>query len=540
MIRTITIILLFFTTLLASYKVTIQRELDLTIPQSGNTIIIPSLGKTLTPTKRVRFSVKGDILLRRRFSPKEYILYQGKMHQNAGKKSVNLMRFRRPKNLPLTEALSLKFFDKKSNNPNQDIINIYFDKKHIYVQGFARIFYNHSNRWHILESEFIKQPSQKTKTTGDLAITSNPAGAKIYLNGKSTKLTTPNYLKNIPEGEQLLTLRKRFYQEQKEMITVQSKKITKVKISLKSNLGTITLAGDPKGAVVRLNGKKVGKLPCTLKELLPGKYRLLIQHPFYGTRDTTVTLQKGAKLTPQIALKPRFGTINLPKVPINIPWRVDGEQVASGALRFNPGNHRISWSGGGIFEPVDTLIKVTLGDTTAIHDPFIYMTGSLKIMPIPMQCEVYLDGKRVGDGFCRIDSLRPKKYTVTLKKEGWKSFQKSVTIKANKVVEISHKLAKRRQPQKTRVASTKRKRKMQSTQRGAKTSPYGEIKFASFPPLAKIFYNDSLIGMTSKKPIKIPVGTHKLTFVSDTGQEERTVTVKAGQKSAYLVRFAKK
>ncbi|MBD3316850.1 MAG: hypothetical protein GF344_13770, partial [Chitinivibrionales bacterium] len=88
-----------------------------------------------------------QFLLRRRFGPSDYGLYQG--DTNPATFSL-LSVFRPPCGKTTNDFIAIKFYRRKSINSNLDITDVYFDKNYIYVENATRLFY-HETEWHRLE-----------------------------------------------------------------------------------------------------------------------------------------------------------------------------------------------------------------------------------------------------------------------------------------------------------------------------------------------------------------------------------------------------
>lgn len=72
------------------------------------------------------------------------------------------------------------------------------------------------------------------------------------------------------------------------------------------NLGTLLLAGEPAGAVVKLNGRELGTLPLAKPARLPvGSYQLEVTHPGYYPLQRPVTVSAGGTLRESVELAPQ-------------------------------------------------------------------------------------------------------------------------------------------------------------------------------------------------------------------------------------------
>jgi len=164
------------------FYITVLSDTSKTIPQAPNDIILPTTSTTLQQVTTVPESLQnGQVLLRRRFRANEYGLYLGIMNHKGYKR---LSAFRPPEKLDVSTFVNRKLYESRSENPDQDIENVYFDGKFIYVVNVATVYF-HDSIWNEMKMLDVL-PSR-------LNITSEPSGASIYLNNEY-KGTTPCFL----------------------------------------------------------------------------------------------------------------------------------------------------------------------------------------------------------------------------------------------------------------------------------------------------------------------------------------------------------
>jgi hypothetical protein len=71
-----------------------------------------------------------------------------------------------------------------------------------------------------------------------------------------------------------------------------------------SRVGALTLAGEPKGAAVLIDGERAGKLPLSL-ELRAGEHWILVQAPGHLPFQARVTIKDGEPARQDVFLRPR-------------------------------------------------------------------------------------------------------------------------------------------------------------------------------------------------------------------------------------------
>ncbi len=504
------IILLFVSLVYGQYSVE-QFAVGSAYPQAGTAILTPQSGKYLAEQSEI----SSKPLLRRRFSSSEYRLYTGLFADSAFHSKRNIQKFVRPNALNRELFYRLKLYDSQKINSVGDIHDVYFHGDTLFVVGLIRLFYCERGTWKMLEA----LGTGGRKKTGDVAIRSNPSGAMIILNGESTGVTTPNYLTDVPEGECHIRVVQNECVSRDTVIQITPSEINQVNFDLRTCLGSVNFEGTPRGAKVILDGQVVGTIPCRVDNLIPRQYQFTVDDPFYQKRVLPVEVHSGETTKTFVALSPAFGVIVLPEVSSNRWWTINGERVASGALRYNRGTHRIFWDGGELYRSIDTVIQLVLGDTVRISAHKEVQTGSLKVLPIPMSCSLFVDGLYYGETPSVVRELAVGPHRVDVVKNGYRMQSRMVTVEGGSVAEVRVELA-------------------QSGSGGfAVAGSAGELSFVSMNGQARVYHGDSLVAITGKGSVKIPAGRYEFRFESAQESQVKTVTVAGGERKAVLVSF---
>jgi hypothetical protein len=91
-----------------------------------------------------------------------------------------------------------------------------------------------------------EDPMTPVKTKGGIYLTSNPAGAQIWVDGVNTTLTTPDTVINIEQGVHNVTLKLQDYIDTTFAISVTAEQISIVtNIVMVSNIVTVFYGGSP-------------------------------------------------------------------------------------------------------------------------------------------------------------------------------------------------------------------------------------------------------------------------------------------------------
>lgn len=173
----------------------------------------------------------------------------------------------------------------------------------------------------ILKPLVIKPPAA-------LSVDCQDCKATVFLDGKKLG-TTPLKLDNVPSGESKLLLSDGNYTYEDE-ITLTPKTRTVIRRDLgpseifsageniwleKSDLGeTVSILSNPIEALVKIDGKEIGKSPQTTETLSEGEHTIEISKENYEGKAVKVTVLKGFKINIIFQLFP----IPTPKSPSEI------------------------------------------------------------------------------------------------------------------------------------------------------------------------------------------------------------------------------
>ena len=126
-----------------------------------------------------------------------------------------------------------------------------------------------------------------TPITGTLAITSQPLGAVIRVDGKDFGVT-PRNISDMIIGKHVVALSKLGYKSETKSVEVKENQTSSVDMKL-SNVTKMTISSNPAGATLYINGKEMGVTPYT-DELATGEYELQLSKAKYQEFKKNVIL----------------------------------------------------------------------------------------------------------------------------------------------------------------------------------------------------------------------------------------------------------
>jgi len=157
-------------------------------------------------------------------------------------------------------------------------------------------------------------------------ISSNPTGAKIFINGLEKGETNKGLF--LYPGSYQLRLSKSGYLDKEENVMVSTNKQNNFMYNLDKNAGTLNLSVLPKTAIILINKEKIIQKSI---DLPPGKYKIEIKENGYYDQNETIEIEIGKTITRNFELQPKVGklqfTVNPPES--NVILSKNGEVVKS-------------------------------------------------------------------------------------------------------------------------------------------------------------------------------------------------------------------
>ena len=236
---------------------------------------------------------------------------------------------------------------------------------------------------------------------GSLRIESDPAGAEVRLNG-STKGATPLSLL-VPAGQYTLTVQQG--QNTKQLpVSVTNGATTVHHITWADTppvaaveTGHLSVATDPAGSEVLVDGEPRGIAPITLRNLPIGQHRVIVRAR--GTTYTrTVQIEAGSTASLFIGgSQPALpGSIAISS-PISVQIFEDRRLIGTSEMdriMLPAGDHELELVSDAIGFRATRTVRVSAGQTSALSVDMPRAPVSINAAP---WAEVFIDGTRVGE-----------------------------------------------------------------------------------------------------------------------------------------------
>jgi hypothetical protein len=160
-------------------------------------------------------------------------------------------------------------------------------------------------------------------------VSSTPAGAAIVIDGRDTGRLTPTLFSFEKTGSHTVVVRRAGFLEGTSTVNVQSGQSSNVNLSLKrlgntdeirsaggkfkkvfgrgsaSNMGTVSVKTEPKGAEIEVNGRVLEKTAPYDFYLNPGTYEIDVSMSGYRSLHRVIDVEAGEKVAIEEALSPQ-------------------------------------------------------------------------------------------------------------------------------------------------------------------------------------------------------------------------------------------
>ena len=223
---------------------------------------------------------------------------------------------------------------------------------------------------------------------GVLSIESNPAGARVQLDGNDLGIFTPYTVSGLPAGEHLIVIAKVGYAAERRSVQVRPGERSSLSVSLNELEATITVSSRPDGASIFLEGRDTGRVTPATLAARPGQHHITVAKN--GFFEASNTLECGAGLrcefAPQLVpkghaeeikstgkFKRLFGANDAAASQVLIRTNPKGAQIlvngrpmdktSPAEFSFPQGNYEITLSLPG-YKTVHRMLTVTSGKNT--------------------------------------------------------------------------------------------------------------------------------------------------------------------------------
>ena len=278
-----------------------------------------------------------------------------------------------------------------------------------------------------------------------LVIKSNPPGARVFINDKLAG-STP-FQRKYKVGSYTYRLEKNLYHNTAGKVTLEDEK-KKLNLPLKPRFGSVEVTSEPEaGMVIYLDEKNTGKrTPSTLQKIPSGIHTIELESPWYQPEAKQVTVQDEQTTRSHFDLEPVFADVSVKTHP-TAAILLDGQRKGEGSWngRLREGIYTIK-AERDKYHSQSRQLEIVTGEKEELSFEMKARTGNADIVTDPMEAAVYVDGKKQGTSPVTIKDLLIGKHELTIHKDGYEPFEKSIYVEEDETLTLHPELQKKQTP----------------------------------------------------------------------------------------------
>ena len=282
------------------------------------------------------------------------------------------------------------------------------------------------------ESPFVECNETLAEEKGLLLLRTEPEGCSILIDGVSVG-QTPRLITHLAAKDTYsVRLRKAGYQDQTISVRFEGRKPLVRTETMVLASGVISIASEPPGAEVTVNGIERGTTPVEVSGVPKG--RATVKFHLDGFEDETreLSVNAGDRQTLQIALKGLPGTLRLSSVPDGARFYVNEESRGKGPVTMTglkPGDYTVRAELDGYGTQTKT-VTIENGASLAEEFRLSNVMGRLEVRTSPVGAHLTFDGRPLGvtkssdpnaelsDVFA-IEDVSEGEHTLVVRKDGY-------------------------------------------------------------------------------------------------------------------------
>ncbi len=225
---------------------------------------------------------------------------------------------------------------------------------------------------------------------GRIAITSDPAGAEVFLNG-NPQGQTPAKISGLGPGEYLVELRKQGYDRAYGKVGVLEGQEVDLDLLLEKTTGLLLIDSVPAGSEILIEGEVKGTTPALVTDLPLGEYQVEIRAAGLSPRMVNVALADRKPVRAHVTHAPRVAVNSYPPGAEII---VDGELAGTAPLVLSdlPEGSRQITARLAQYDSQEKTIVIVPGLNDAVEFNLEKNSGTLVLDTEPAFVQVFIDG----------------------------------------------------------------------------------------------------------------------------------------------------
>ncbi|MEA2034821.1 MAG: PEGA domain-containing protein [Euryarchaeota archaeon] len=311
-------------------------------------------------------------------------------------------------------------------------------------------------------------PPTPVPSPTQISVTSNPSGAKLYIDGIYYG-RTPQTEKGFSPGQHTVRLEKDDYESWTGYAHVTTGQTTYISASLihRPTDGTISVTTTPNGAHIYIDGTYMGESPKVIGGISRGSHHVELEKAGYNDWTGRVTVSSGqVTYIDQRLVKntqPTTGSVAVTSSPswayVYLDNVYQGQTTPGGSYVINnvvAGTHtlRLTLSG---YSDSETSVTVNSGQRSVVSSvltpggshPAPGAHGSIDVTSSPTGATVYVNNVNKGITPVTVSDLGTGSYTVLLQLNGYQDWSTTATVSSGGVSSVSATLSPTAAPTKS-------------------------------------------------------------------------------------------
>ena len=320
---------------------------------------------------------------------------------------------------------------------------------------------------------------------GNLFITSDPSGAKVYLN-KFEQGETPLTVDDVLPGTYQIEVVHDLYLPSAKVVEVTSNSYAKENFDLTPNFGRLEINSNPSDAMLWIHGQQVGKTPFIAERYSCGNYPIRLIREMYYEETDTISIEPAGEHLVNYDLKPQFGTIRISSNPEGASLSIDGNTFGETPVfiaELPSGRHIVNINAENYFD-YESTIEIIDGqvfeETYELKPNF----GLLTVSSFPKGAIVSIveQNRDLGPTPLIDCKLPTGTYTIKVDHELFEIWERPIGVVIGDKQELEAELIRK----------------------------VGRLRVKCDPPEAEVYLNDKLMGKTPNIFANIPTGKYDI------------------------------
>lgn len=271
-------------------------------------------------------------------------------------------------------------------------------------------------------SDTLELPVLSGSAGADVAITSDPPGADLTVDGMSAGKTPVSI--RMPVGKHVVEARFKGGDRQVQETTVVAGQAATVVFGVP---GRLTVVTTPSAAHLTVDGADAGTSPYSGR-LAAGEHAVVAALDGYQQAQQKVQVQAGGEQVEKLTLSPLPTAIDVTTTPPGATLQIDGAKAGTTpwTATVTPGSHKLTVTLRGYKSAKDT-VKVKRGETVTRDFTLEPERVKWTLESVPSGAAVTVDGKAAGKTPLR-DTIAIGEHLLVLKADGYEPLELKVQV----------------------------------------------------------------------------------------------------------------